>query len=922
MAACETPIVVEWICKHKWHHSIKTHQEIEYGCNYDMIRIQRKCYAIKPTVTVTDPVPISRYAYMYLMHMFRVFNICSTQEFHTFINMPSFRAVHESSFLKATSVSAEECQHSVHTYDSYELDECGPSQVKCDDSTCVLHAHVCASDFTCKPSLCWCTVQGIHVKNSNYCSKECTPGKCQCALFMFQCSHGCIPMWQVCDGWSHCRDSSDEFCIGIQATSMIDLIYSATREVLGPLITIVAGYDLCLGYRCLSGLCISHALVNDLIPDCPGYEAEDEIHALNIKLDGIGFKCSRPGHIPCAMNHSKCYDLKKLCMYDHDNLNNMAFCRNGAHLWDCSWVECTNTFKCHQSYCIPFHKVCDGIADCVDGDDEISCGNYICTGLMKCQGNPMCVHPVEVCDNVQHCPAGDDETLCHLQQCPLHCECLAYSIICRKPYLKYIPNLGSSGYRYLSANFLAIKSPNFVNISSQSDLIILDLASTGIKIICSSFKIYCRFYKTLSVLNLANNSITYLETGCFNPLVYLVHLDLKDNPLVFFSESSLRLDNIRIVDLGNTFMVSFYGVSFEYLQQLQVLDLRGVLLSYVDAEADTFLNHLPVIITDDYRLCCIYPAIPGCFNITNPFKYCTRVLPRQYFAPALIIIGIFMIMINLVGLISHNVKFFHDKPTYNAIVSIMAVTEMVKASYFVIIAVVDLYHSSHYVLLGRSWAESIFCRLLMISHAAALATSICVNIMLHHLRYLAVAGVNFFLEDHGRRVRLFLLVTPLLVLSLFTAIVVSEKAFTTVPHSSTGWCLFASYYDNKNSVMFVGVVVLGLLMLCSLSHTVMVYTLICIKVFRITRNILVHTPGTRSYGYLWRLVKVMTKGIKVALVQTAVCFPLMYLIMKSLAGMSTSQESAFLIITVPFIVSGCLYPTEFLLLNVFHSSNS
>ena len=447
MAPCETPLVVGWICKHKSHHSIKTHKEvIGYGCSYDMFRIQRNCYAIKSTVMVTDPVRISRYAYMYLMHMFRVLNICSTQEFHTFREMPSFHGIHDLTSLKATSVSTVECQHSIHTHDSYHLDECGPNQVKCDDSTCVLHMHVCASNFKCKPSLCWCTAQGIRVKHSNYCSKECTSGKCECAPFMFQCSQGCIPMWQVCDGHSHCQDSSDEFCIGIETASMIDLIYSATREVPGPLTTMVAGYEICIGYRCLSGLCISHTLVNDLIPDCPGYEAEDESHALNLKFSGIEFKCSRPGFVPCALNHSKCYDIKKLCMYDHDNLDNLAFCRNGGHLRDCSWIECTNAFKCHQSYCIPFRKVCDGITDCVYGDDETSCGNYICTGLMKCHGNSMCVHPVEVCDNVQHCPAGDDEMLCHLQQCPLHCECLAYSIICRKPDLKYIPNLGSSGY--------------------------------------------------------------------------------------------------------------------------------------------------------------------------------------------------------------------------------------------------------------------------------------------------------------------------------------------------------------------------------------------------------------------------------------------------------------------------------------------
>ena len=870
-----------------------------------------------PAEIVTSPIRIARYAYLYLLHMFRVLNICPAQEFHIFEDSPSEHMVIEWSSMPFMSCR-EERKHSVQIYDSYQLDGCGPNQVRCDDSTCVSQALVCESDFTCKPSLCWCTTQGTRGKLSKYCSNECVYGTCKCAPFMFQCSKGCIPMWQVCDGQSHCQDSSDEFCFEVKPTDLSDTTYPVTRNVLRPLTIMVAGYEVCLGYRCLSGLCISHAFVNDLIPDCPGYEAEDESHALNIKFNGFGYKCDSPGHVPCALNHSKCYDVKMLCVYDNDTLNNLAFCRNGGHLQDCSWVECTNTFKCHESYCIPFRKVCDGIMDCVNGDDELSCSNYICAGFMKCHGSSMCVHPVEVCDDVHHCPAGDDEILCQFQQCPAHCECLAYSIICSGPNLKHIPKLGNNGYRYLSVKFLAKKSLNFANISRQSDLIILDLASTGIGMICSSFKTHCRFFETLAVLNLGNNSIRYIESGCFNPLVNLLHLDLKNNPMVTISNSPLRLDKIRIVNLGNNLMTSLYGVPFEYLHQLQILDLRGILLRYVDVQADKFLAQMSVIITDDYRLCCIYPAVLGCSRIRNLFRYCTRVLPQPYFAPVLQIVGIFIILINVVGLIMYNIKFFHDKLVYSEIVSTMAATEIVKASYLVILSAIDLYHGSHYVLLGQSWADSIFCRILMVSHAVALAMSHCVNIILQHIRYLAVVDINFFLEDHRRRLRIFFWVTLLLALSLFTGIAIIEHD----SQSFTSWCSFASFYDNRNSVMFAGLLVLGSLLLCSLSHTLIVYTLICVKVFRVTISVLEHMPENRSEGYWWRMVRVTTKSIKAALIQSAVCLPLIYLIVASLTRISTSQDIAFIVTTIPIITSGCIYPIELLLLNVFQTSKS
>jgi hypothetical protein len=35
-----------------------------------------------------------------------------------------------------------------------------------------------------------------------------------------------------------------------------------------------------------------------------------------------------------------------------------------------------NYIKCPSSYCIPFHYVCNGNADCPDGYDEKLCGKF------------------------------------------------------------------------------------------------------------------------------------------------------------------------------------------------------------------------------------------------------------------------------------------------------------------------------------------------------------------------------------------------------------------------------------------------------------------------------------------------------------------------------------------------------------------
>ena len=37
----------------------------------------------------------------------------------------------------------------------------------------------------------------------------------------------------------------------------------------------------------------------------------------------------------------------------------------------CDDFVCPFYYKCHQSYCIQTYRVCDGISDCPDDEDEV-----------------------------------------------------------------------------------------------------------------------------------------------------------------------------------------------------------------------------------------------------------------------------------------------------------------------------------------------------------------------------------------------------------------------------------------------------------------------------------------------------------------------------------------------------------------------
>ena len=219
---------------------------------------------------------------------------------------------------------------------------CGPTMQQCEDGTCRVQSFICTSDFHCAPSICACVV-GNHLNyRTDNCRYQCPPGICTCAPLMLQCSAGgCVPYSHVCDHVYDCADSSDEFCIDD------NLGKYRFRNKLDFRILLRKPSPWCFDFMCPYGVCLDMQFVNDLIPDCTG--AEDELHSLSIKYGGLNFPCEHLYDIPCVPGHSKCFGINNLCVYDHDSFGHISHCRDGAHLQNCNYIKCTNTFKCPNS---------------------------------------------------------------------------------------------------------------------------------------------------------------------------------------------------------------------------------------------------------------------------------------------------------------------------------------------------------------------------------------------------------------------------------------------------------------------------------------------------------------------------------------------------------------------------------------------
>ena len=82
----------------------------------------------------------------------------------------------------------------------------------------------------------------------------------------------------------------------------------------------------------------------------------------------------------------------------------------------CIADNCPGGFFC-DGECHPDNKICDGIQDCLDGTDELTCvlnSSLLCDlDQFLCPSTAaMCTSLAKMCDGIDDCPDGFDESTC------------------------------------------------------------------------------------------------------------------------------------------------------------------------------------------------------------------------------------------------------------------------------------------------------------------------------------------------------------------------------------------------------------------------------------------------------------------------------------------------------------------------------
>ena len=629
------------------------------------------------------------------------------------------------------------------------LTRCNSNHIQCDDGTCISHNSLCNFNNHCE-------VGKIDVNTPHTCITSCMLHNCSCPPNYFQCSSGgCIQMAFICDGNIDCTDASDEFC-GIETKEH--------KSEHNDMESLVEDRYFCLGHHCLAGECIDLKYVDDLLPDCLGGQADDEALFLRLRYDGERFDCREPTHFPCVGGLPVCFPINKFCVFEQDEDGYPMWCRDGSHLGQCAEINCTNSYKCPDSYCIPFHKVCDGHSNCIHGEDEERCDEYVCKGLLRCSGSKICVHPEQICNKVRDCINGDDEMFCDMKSCPNGCQCLSYSITCSSVQSNVLPALPSERFKHMSVINSSLPFPNFDNICNQRELLFLNLSENQIQHICGPLMHDCEVFKKITALDISHNQIVILRSHCFKLLSSLKVFILAHNPLQTLERYAISHPLLSYISIHSTAIKYLRGYSLVGMRKLYSFDITKIHLHYIDRYADTILAHISDFRLDDIRLCCIFIHNKYCIHKIKPVKSaCFTLLPYWLTAYTLIPTGVLLGFFNVYAF-GANQRFARGLH-YVKFVSFLNIIDAILALYLPIIGAVDLYYNSHFPLMATRWKKSILCHLVHSVSATMTMLSVFFCGFLIYLTSEVVIKIDFNLFDAWRTIRIFTSVVIVTVMS-------------------------------------------------------------------------------------------------------------------------------------------------------------
>ena len=427
---------------------------------------------------------------------------------------------------------------------------------------------------------CFCFVQRIKVTNSYYCKHFCEYPKCVCHNLLYQgYKSGCHIMEQV-----------------INLDTIGGKVYTKEQYV-----------------QCPNEMkWIHEERMNDLIPDCHSNADEPILYSLLTENSAYVSPNLTKKEKSCTMGHPLKYLASEQCIYELDEKALLKTCRNGKHLENCKDFHCKNIskYKCPGYYCIPMRYVCNGRVDCPKALDEIGCENYTCERLFHCFNTSLCIYISNVCDSTGDCPNGDDEVNCLGSKsiCPQSCMCLILAISCQITYKSF--HFKPTALEYMTKIFITGNSfishfTWFVYLSKVKWLHVHHFKLTDA---CNVFDQSLNTYSSLVQMDISNNQVRFLRTNCLQAQVNMLAFNVSKNTISKIEELTfINQRKLFVLDISDNEIASIKREVFHGLDNLTYFIFYGNDLKIVDRTVFSHLTSLQLIMTNDYKMCCLKP---------------------------------------------------------------------------------------------------------------------------------------------------------------------------------------------------------------------------------------------------------------------------------------------------------------------------
>ncbi len=559
-------------------------------------------------------------------------------------------------------------------------------------------------------------VSGFRINVSN--SFHAYPGD-----MIFACTDNVfISVYFICDGHNDCSngDPDEQFCNCSEQNHVYPryletngacepvfqkMVETNSAELLAGQLETNLSLTHSKKFSCQDGTKIDFSMVDDFVGDCG--MAEDEQILIHLIPEAHIQNCVVQNDIPCASGHTRCYHIYQLCLYAVNGNGHLSPCRNGGHIQSCTYFECNLKFKCPNSYCIPWHYVCDGKIDCPKLDDEsdVCQATLWCAQMLLCHKARNCVHIGSVCDGHQDCPLGDDELVCQLKTiiCPEFCNCVALTVVCSSESSIFF-NQNSYPYVYASISSRALVSIEMLHVFQG--LVFLRLKNTSITSICQHISL-----QDIIFLSVRSSPLKVIQHRCFLHQRKIIALKLiNDNIQTLEKWSMADLANLTLLNLSHNCIkvipeITPYGVT------MKVLSLYGNSLSMQSIKGLHHFNILKIE-TFKYSLCCGVQDKTHC-HVTHPWYISCSDLLSSHTKIVYIVASFITLGSTTLVLVAYLVIWYKHRRTNSACYNLIVISICADHSLFEIylfgIWNAAVFYNSIFVEYEAIWRKSSIC---------------------------------------------------------------------------------------------------------------------------------------------------------------------------------------------------------------------